>query len=74
MHPRPDSAADLGPIGKLLAFIGVLTFRKGWNPCWPPKDKRIDAPRLYALNDEELSLMREFPLVASPNINQETTS
>jgi hypothetical protein len=25
---------------------------------------------VYALNDEELSLMREFPLVVSPNINQ----
>jgi hypothetical protein len=32
MQPRLDATADLGWTKNLLAFIGVLTFRKGWNP------------------------------------------
>jgi hypothetical protein len=31
MQPCLDATADLGWIKNVLAFIGVLTFRKGWN-------------------------------------------
>jgi hypothetical protein len=31
MRPCLDATADLGWIENLLALVGVLTFRKGWN-------------------------------------------
>jgi hypothetical protein len=65
MHPHPDSAADLTPIGNLLPFICVPSARDGTIPPMYRADERVDTLALVRFH--ELSFMCEFRLATSGN-------
>ena len=65
MHPRPDSAADLDPIGNLVAFIGVPTVRNGMTLPMYRVDECVDTLALACF--QEPLFMCEFPLAIPGN-------
>ena len=65
MHACPESAANLGPIGKFLVFIGVPSNRNGMIVPMYLVDECVDT--LALVRFQQHLIMCEFPLAISNN-------
>jgi hypothetical protein len=65
IHPQPDSAADLCPIGSLLAFIRVPSVRNGMRLPTYSFAKCVGPPARVRF--QQFSLMWKFPRAFSGN-------
>jgi len=65
MYPRPNGAADLGPIGNLLAFIGVPSVGNEMILPMYRVDECVDT--LALVRFQEFLFKCELPLAISGN-------